>query len=84
MKTLGAIAVLACLFTAGCGYCPPPGGRAEIRRAREDFRRARAEAREDFARSRREFQRDLRDAREELRRDMQQARRDVHRQFDRW
>ena len=84
MKTLGATAILAGLLMASCGYCPPPGGRAEIRRAREDFRRVRQEAREDFQRSRREFQRDLRDAREEFRRDLQESRRDLRRQFNRW
>jgi F0F1-type ATP synthase membrane subunit b/b' len=83
MKPTAAIAIVACLITAGCGYGPPPGHRAEIRRAREDFRQAQQEAREDMQRARREFQRDLRDAREELRRNMEDARRDFHRQFDR-
>ena len=82
MKTLGAIAILAGLLTAGCGYHHPYGQRAEIRRAREDFRRARLEAREDFQRARRELQRDLRDARDELRREMRQAHRDFRREFD--
>ena len=81
MKTLGAIAIVTCLFTTGSGDCPPLRDRAEIRRAREDFRRAGWEAREEIQRARRDTQRELREAREEFRREMRDARRDLHDQF---
>lgn len=81
MKTLGVIAVVTCLFLAGCGYCPPPGHRAEIRRAQQDFRRAGWEAREEMQRARRDLQRELREAREEFRREMREAHRDIRRDF---
>ena len=83
MKTLGAIAIVTSLFTAGCGDCPPLGDRAEIRRAREDFRRAGWKARDEIQRARRDAQRELRDAREEFRREMRDARRDFREQFSR-
>jgi hypothetical protein len=84
MKTLGAIAILVCLVTAGCGYHDRYGRRAEIRRAHEDFRRAGWEAREELQRARRDWQREMRDAREEFRREMRQAHRDFRDEFDRW
>jgi hypothetical protein len=84
MKPIAAIAIVACLITAGCGYGLPPRHRAEIRRAREDFRRARQEAREGMHRARREFQRDLRDARDEFRRKSRDARQDFRDDFGRW
>jgi F0F1-type ATP synthase membrane subunit b/b' len=84
MKTLGAIAIVICLITAGCGYHEHYGRRSEIRRAREDFRRAGWEARQELQRARRDLQRELRDAREEFRREMRQAHRDMSREFDRW
>jgi hypothetical protein len=83
MKTLGAIAVVLLLVTAGCGY-RPPGSRAEIRRNREEFRRAGREARMEMQRARIELQRELRDAREDFRREMRQAHRDVRDEFGRW
>jgi hypothetical protein len=84
MKTLGAIAILVCLVTAGCGYHDRYGRGAEIRRAHEDFRRAGWEAREELQRARRDWQREMRDAREEFRREMRQAHRDFRDEFDRW
>jgi len=84
MKTLGAIAILACLVTAGCGFCPPPIHRTEIRRARDDFRRAGWEAREELRRARRDVQRELRQAREDFRREMRDAHRDFRQEFGRW
>ena len=56
MKTLGAIAMVICLVTAGCGYhghyhrygFDRYGRRAEIRRAQADFRREMRAARRDF------------------------------------
>jgi F0F1-type ATP synthase membrane subunit b/b' len=84
MKALGVIAILGCLFTAGCGYCPPIRDRAEVRRVREDFRRAGWEARAELRRARRDLQRELRDARDEFRREMREARRDFHDEFSRW
>jgi hypothetical protein len=82
MKTLGAIAIVICLLTAGCGYHDRYARRDEIRRANEDFRRGQREAREDFQHARREFQRDLRDARDEFHREMRDARREFHDEFD--
>jgi outer membrane lipopolysaccharide assembly protein LptE/RlpB len=84
MKTLGAIAIVICLVTAGCGYHGRYAHRSEIRRAHEDFRRAGWEAREEMQRARRQFQRDLRDAREDFRRELRDARRDLRDDFGRW
>ena len=82
MKTLGAIAILAGLLTAGCGYHHPYGQRAEIRRAREDFRRAAMDARAELRQARRDLQYELRQAREQFRREMRQSHRDFRREFD--
>jgi F0F1-type ATP synthase membrane subunit b/b' len=91
MKTLGAIAIVICLFTAGCGYHDRYRHRAEVRRAQdeirqahEDFLRAGWEAREDLRRARQDVQRELRQAREELRREMRDAHRDLRDEFGRW
>ncbi|MGH9647891.1 MAG: hypothetical protein ACRD4E_13860 [Bryobacteraceae bacterium] len=80
MKTLGAIAIVICLATAGCGYhdrydrygYDRYSRRSEIRRAQEDVRRARQDV-----------QRQLREAREEFRREMRDARRDFRDEFGR-
>jgi hypothetical protein len=84
MKTLGAIVVVLLLVSAGCGYCPPSRARAEIRRNREEFRRAGREARMEMQRARIELLRELRDAREDFRREMRQAHRDVRDEFGHW
>jgi hypothetical protein len=84
MKTLGAIAIVISLVTAGCGYHGRYAHRSEIRRAHEDFRRAGWEARAEAQRARRQFQRDLSDARDEFRREMRDARREFRDDFDRW
>ena len=73
MKTLGAIAIVICLGTSGCGYHDRYGRRAEIRRAHEDFRRAGWEAREDLRRARQDIRRDLRGVREDFRREFDDA-----------
>ena len=83
MKTLGAIVVVLLLVSAGCGYCPP-GSRAEIRRNREEFRRAARQAHVEMQRARIDLQRELRNAREDFRREMYRAHRDLHDQFGRW
>ena len=83
MKTLGAIAIVMCLATAGCGY-HDHYRHSEFRRSREEFRRAGWEAREEMQRARREWQREMRQAREDLRREMRDARRDFHDEFGRW
>ncbi len=82
MKTLGAIAIVICLLTAGCGYHDRYARRDEIRRAQQDFLRGQREAREDLQRARRDLQRELREAREEFRREMRDARREFHDEFD--
>ena len=84
MKTLIAIVVLGSLVMAGCGYCPPPYSRSEMRRAREDFRRAGSEAREELRRARQDAQRELRQAREDFRREMRDAHREIRDEFGRW
>jgi len=84
MKTLGALAVIACLGMTGCGYHHAYRDRTEIRRAREDFRRAGWEAREELRRAHRDFQRELRAAHEDFRREMRQAQRDFRDEFGRW
>jgi F0F1-type ATP synthase membrane subunit b/b' len=84
MKTLGAIAIVICLFTAGCEYHDRYRHRAEIRRANDDFRRAGWEARQELQRARRDVQRELRQAREEFRREMRDAHRDFRDEFGRW
>jgi hypothetical protein len=87
MKTLGAIAIVICLATAGCGYHDRYGRRAEIRRAHENLRRAGWEAREDLRRARRDWQREMRQARqarEDFRREMRDAHREFRDDFDRW
>jgi outer membrane lipopolysaccharide assembly protein LptE/RlpB len=87
MKTLGAVAIVIFLLTAGCGYHDRYARRDEIRRAQQDFRRAGWEARQEMQRARRDLQREMRDAREEFRREMREAHRDIRRdlrdQFDR-
>jgi hypothetical protein len=82
MKIFAAIAIIACLLTAGCGYHDRSARREEIRRAHEDFRHAGWEAREDLQRARRDLQRELRQAREEFRREMRDAHRDFRDEFD--
>ena len=84
MKTLGAIAIVICLATAGCGYHDHYRNRAEVRRAHDEFRRAGWEAREELQRARRDWQREMRQAREELRREMRDAHRDFRDEFGRW
>jgi hypothetical protein len=84
MKTLGAIAIVICLITAGCGYHDRYHHRADIRRAQEDFRRTGWEAREELQRARRDWQREMRQAREDFRREMRDAHRDFRNEFDRW
>jgi len=87
MKTLGAITIVICLATAGCGYRDRYGRygrRYEIRRAQDDFRRAGWEAREEMQRARQDWQREMRQAREELRREMRDAHRDFRDEFGRW
>jgi|GEM_PF-2633268 len=84
MKIPGAIAIVICLVTAGCGYHDRYGRRAEIRRAHENFRRAGWEAREDLRRARQDWQREMRQAREDFRREMRDARREFRDDFDRW
>ena len=84
MKTLGAIAIVSCLLTAGCGYHDRHTRRSEIRRAQEDVRRAGWEAREDLRRARQDVQRELREAREQFRREMRDAHRDLRDEFGRW
>jgi outer membrane lipopolysaccharide assembly protein LptE/RlpB len=81
MKTLGAIAIVICLVTAGCGYHDRYRHRAEIRQSQEDFRRAGWEAREEMQRARQQFHRDLRDAREDFRRSMREAGEDLPEPF---
>ena len=81
MKTLFAIAILAGLLTSGCGYHHRYRHRAEIERAREDFRRAGWEAREELRRARRDWQREMRDAHDEFRREMRDAHREFHDEF---
>ncbi len=83
MKTLGAIAIVICLSTAGCGYHDHYRNRAEIRRAQEDFRRAGWEAREELRRAHQDWQRELREARGEFRREMRDAQREFRDEFDR-
>jgi len=77
MKIPGALILILCLTAAGCGYCPPAFSRSEMRRAREDFRRAAWDAREELRRARQDAQRELRQAREDFRREMREARRDL-------
>ena len=84
MKTLGAITILICLISAGCGYHDRYARRSEIRRAQDDFRRAGWEAREEMQRARQDWQREMRQAREELRREMRDAHRDFRDEFGRW
>ena len=85
MKLLGALALILCLGTAGCGYCPPGyQSRSEVRRFREDFRRAGWEAREELRRARQDAQRELRQAREDFRREMRDAHREFRDEFRRW
>ena len=92
MKILGAIAILICLIAAGCGYhgrydrygYDRYGRRDDIRRTREDFRRAGWEAREELQRARRDWQREMRQAREDFRREMRNAHRDFRDDFGRW
>ena len=83
-KTFGAIAILACLLTAGCGYHHRHAARTEIRRAQEDFRRAGHEARDELRRAQQDLQRELRSAREQFRREMRDAHRDFRDEFGRW
>jgi outer membrane lipopolysaccharide assembly protein LptE/RlpB len=83
MKTLGAVAVIVCLATVGCGYHERYRHRGEIRRAQEDFQRAGWEAREELQRARRDLHRELRQAADDFRREMRQAHRDFHDEFDR-
>ena len=90
MRTLGAITIVVCLSTAGCGYHDRYdrygwyGRRDDIRRAHEDFRRAGWEAREELQRARRDWQREMRQAREDFRREMRDAHRDFRDEFGRW
>jgi outer membrane lipopolysaccharide assembly protein LptE/RlpB len=84
MKTLGVIAILAVLWTTGCDYHGRYRHRDEIRRTREDLRRAGWEAREELRRARQDVQRELRQAREQFRREMREAHRDLRHEFDRW
>ena len=88
MKTLGAIAIVICFFTGGCGYHDRDRhqseiwhARHEIRQAHDEIRRAGWEAREDLRRARQDVQRELREAREQLHRELRDAHRDFH---DRW
>ena len=84
MKILGAMALILILASGGCGYRHTYRERAEIRRAREDFRRAAWEARTEMRRAGRDLRRELQDAREDLRRELRQAHRDFHHEFSRW
>jgi membrane protein involved in colicin uptake len=86
MKTLGVIAILMGLVTAGCGYHDHRyyGHRSDIRRAQEDLRHAGREAREELRRARQDLQRELRQAREDFRREMRHANREFRDEFGRW
>ena len=85
MKTLAALLMLLGLGTVGCGYCPPGyQSRSEVRRARDDFRRAGWEAREELRRARQDVQRELRQAREDFRRELHDAHRELRDEFRRW
>jgi hypothetical protein len=87
MKILGAIAIVSCLSTAGCGYHDHYGRygrRDDVRQARDDFRRAGWEAREELQRARRDWQRDMRQAREDFRRELRDAHRDLRDELGRW
>lgn len=87
MKTLGAITMVICLVTAGCGYhdhYDRYGRHSEFQHAQEDFRRAGWEAREEMRRARQDWQREMREAREEFRREMRDAHRDFRDEFGRW